>query len=132
MLIDYLRERKIKIKDIQRATDIPYTTLNDIANGRVDIMNVRLRYVTDIARFLGITIDGLVQECAPAWKDDTSDIYISDGKYYLDRGEWSDSPIYLCKVNKQNEKWVRHMADFRKSEAKLEKEKEKWKINYFT
>lgn len=132
MLFDYLKDRKIKIKDIQRETNIPYTTLNDIANGRVDIMNVRLRYVADIANSLGMTIDDLVQECAPAWKSDTSDIIINDGKYYLKKGEWSDSPIYLCKVNKLNEKWVKHMADFRKNEAMLEKEKRKWKINYST
>ena len=49
MLKDHLKEKQISIYSMSKACGIPYSTLNDLANGKVDIDNCKVGLLLKIS-----------------------------------------------------------------------------------
>lgn len=63
MLKEYLKQRKISLYQLSRISGISYSTLNDIANNKVEIANVKAGILFKIADAIGITMDQLYEVC---------------------------------------------------------------------
>lgn len=62
ILKDYLRENKISVRKMSIITSIPYSTLNDIVNNRVDMEECQYKTLKKISEFVNIPIDDLVYQ----------------------------------------------------------------------
>ena len=58
----YLKEKDISIREMSTVTSIPYSTLNDIVNGKVNLEECQYKTLKKIAVFLKVNIDDLVYE----------------------------------------------------------------------
>lgn len=63
MLKDFLKQKKISIYKLAGISGIPYSTLNDIVNHKVDIANIRAGIVFKLANILHISMDELYELC---------------------------------------------------------------------
>lgn len=59
MLKDYLKEHGISIYKLSAECGIPYSTLNDVVNGKVEISNVKSGVLFALAECLQMTMDEL-------------------------------------------------------------------------
>lgn len=64
MLKDFLKERQISIYKLAQISGIPYSTLNDIVNYKVDIANIRAGYVFRLAEELHVSMDEFYGLCS--------------------------------------------------------------------
>jgi len=60
---NYLMENNISIYQLSKMTGISYSTVNDLANGRVEIDSCRLGVAKKIADALTLTLDDLYEIC---------------------------------------------------------------------
>ena len=63
MLKQYLQQKNISIYKLSVLSGIPYSTLNDIVNHKVDIANIRAGIVFKLANILNISMDELYELC---------------------------------------------------------------------
>lgn len=63
MLKEFLHQKNISIYKLAATTGIPYSTLNDIVNHKVDIANIRAGIVFKLAKILNISMDELYELC---------------------------------------------------------------------
>ncbi|MBQ9360741.1 MAG: helix-turn-helix transcriptional regulator [Lachnospiraceae bacterium] len=127
---EYLRNKKIKIIDISRNTDLPYTTVNDIVNGRTDIKNVSIGIAMKFSSALDISLDDFIRlfDAKKIYVDEwQGEISARGKKYYL---KYSKDDIsgekYLCKANKLNEKFVDTVAQWALTEIAEKKRLDEW------
>ena len=57
MLKDYLNEKKLSMYKVSKEGGIPYSTLNDLVNGRVEIENCKVSLLLQLANYLGLSLD---------------------------------------------------------------------------
>ena len=63
MLKQFLQQKNISIYKLSALSGIPYSTLNDIVNQKVDIANIRAGIVFKLANILNISMDELYELC---------------------------------------------------------------------
>ena len=63
MLKQYLQQKNLSIYKLAVLSGIPYSTLNDIVNHKIDIANIRAGIVFRLADILNITMDELYELC---------------------------------------------------------------------
>lgn len=63
MLKEFLQQKNISIYKLAGISGIPYSTLNDIVNHKVDIANIRAGIVFKLAEALNTTMDELYRLC---------------------------------------------------------------------
>ena len=63
MLKEFLHQKNISIYKLAATTGIPYSTLNDIVNHKVDIANIRAGIVFKLADILDLSMDELYELC---------------------------------------------------------------------
>ena len=56
MIKQYLKQKNLSIYKLAALSGIPYSTLNDIVNHKVDIANIRAGIVFKLANILNISI----------------------------------------------------------------------------
>jgi len=59
MLKDYLNEKKLSMYKVSKESGVPYSTLNDLVNGRVDIDSCKVALFLRLSRYLGMSMDAL-------------------------------------------------------------------------
>ena len=64
MLKQYLKQKNLSIYKLAALSEIPYSTLNDIVNHKVDIANIRSGIVFKLAKILDISMDELYELCS--------------------------------------------------------------------
>ena len=127
MLKDYLKSQKLSISRLSQMTGIPYSTLNDIVNGKTDLDRVAYGSVKRLAAALSQPITNLELLCGKALIiDDTYSVIIKNKAYYLSDSK-SHQLRYLFKINPLNSEYldfaVQCLIDEDKSMRELE---EKW------
>lgn len=119
---DYIKSKHLRISEISRSSNIPYTTVNEIINGKIDIDRVQVGTALKIAAACGLEFNELYAMC----KDTSTLPKIEDGliriknkSYYLayDIGEYSGE-MYLCKVNDTNTRYIKDMAEWSVNDIK--------------
>lgn len=63
MLKDYLKENNISMYKLANDSGVAYSTINDLANGRVEVSNCKAGMLRDLAVVLNVTMDDLYQIC---------------------------------------------------------------------
>lgn len=82
MLKEFLKEQHLSIYKLAQLSGVPYSTLNDIVNYKVDIANIRAGIVFKIAESLQITMDELYEICSKeivVWSAE----FLTEGKVYI-------------------------------------------------
>ena len=136
----YLKQNNIKISDIARRCGLPYTTVNEIINGKIDVDRVQIGTGLQIAKACNLSFEDFYKAC----KDSDALPSIQNGKiikknkaYYLKYNLLDESgELRLCKINDINTHFVKDMAEWsiqaiiRKTERqKSVKEVEAWTID---
>jgi len=123
---ELLKKKRISIKELSIRTSIPYSTVNDIVNERIAIENVRFGYVISICDALDISIVELQQISGREKRILDYWLRIKGKKYYLS-SEDKKEDIYLCKVNRENDKYIHEIALWKAEEIKEEELFNQWK-----
>lgn len=125
MLKDYLKTHHITVKSLSVETDIPYSTLNDIVNGKTEIDRVSFGTVRKISGALAITIDELADMCAGPYPVSSEyKVIIRNKKYYL---RYNNEEIFLFKVNRINSDYISFAVDaYLDEERKKQEVEDKW------
>lgn len=133
MLSDYLKKKNISKYSISKKANIPYSTISDLCNGKVEIDNCKVNMVMKLAKALNITFEQLYEFCKN--KDSivkvegyetTGKIVVKNKNYYveyLDNGV--TNYIYLFKVNTTNNKYIKEAAEWMLEDRLIEREIEK-------
>ena len=118
----FIKEKGYNIRSLAQATGIPYSSLNDIVNGKIAIDNVALWKCRAIACELGITIEELYDMCFNEGTiiigEDASAI-VKNQSYYF---KYKDEEKYLCKVNEYNSGVVREIATWEYEDIKSQEQ----------
>ena len=112
----YLKERHISIRSLSVETGIPYSTLNDLCNGKTDVDRTSFGVIKTICGALQMTLDEFValtdrDETFPQ-PDHGGRIIVRNKCYYLDTNDGAE-PERLCKVTPLNTRFVIDMAERR-------------------
>ena len=117
MLKEYLAEHGISMYSLAMKSGVPYSTVNDLVNGRIEIEQCRAGILKRLADALSVTMDDLYRLC-----DSDLSVYSEERKkdirirvknktYYAefeDRGK----PVRLevCPVNNDTSYFIRSLA----------------------
>ncbi len=64
MLKEFLQQRDISIYKLAKISRVPYSTLNDMVNHKVDVEQIRSGVLFRLAQAVGISMDELYEMCA--------------------------------------------------------------------
>lgn len=118
MLKDFLNDKNISIYSLSKKTNIPYSTLNDLCNGKVEIDNCKVGMIINLANILDIPFEKLYDICSN--KDNTiyneefdinASIKVKNKSYYIQYNDGNHTKeINIFKVNNNNNKYVNDAA----------------------
>jgi len=123
MLKDYLKEKKISMYKISTEIGIPYSTLNDLANCRIDIDNCKVIHIKKLSEYLNLTMEELYRISKECWEVDTryeadieksirnAKVYVK-GKMFNTSFIYNDKPvnIEICAVKEGISDYISEMA----------------------
>ena len=120
MLKDYLKENNISIYALSKKSGVPYSTLNDLVNEKVQIDSCKVGVLRKIADSLELNLDTIYSLCegTPISAENTYgtslNISVKNKTYYCDF-EYNGEPveIELCKVNEDNKFYIAEIAKCR-------------------
>ena len=124
----YLVDNNISVKELSQKTKIPYSTLNDIVNGKTDINKVRYGYIKTLAKALGLSLeefDRLFTRKESVKVDYGFTINVKNKSYYLVCEDVS-KPVYLCKVNELNSFYIHTIAKWKYDEIQRKGTLSEW------
>ena len=117
MLKQYLKQKNLSIYKLAALSEIPYSTLNDIVNHKVDIANIRSGIVFKLAKILDISMDELYELCSRkiSVRTDTyaieGNVFIKNKSYVLvfrfDDKEFIDE---ICPVKRESSMFIESIA----------------------
>ena len=117
MLKDYLSEHKTSMYKLAAESGVPYSTVNDLANGRIEIEQCRAGILKRLSDTLAVTMDDLYNLCdnelrvySEEWKTDVK-IRVKNKTYYAEFDDHG-TPVLLevCPVNKDTRYFIRSLA----------------------
>ncbi|MBO5994418.1 MAG: helix-turn-helix transcriptional regulator [Firmicutes bacterium] len=133
MLKDYLKEKNISIYSLSRSCAVPYSTLNDLANGKVSPDNCKVGLLRALASGLGLSMDEVYSICTGeelkirnSYNMDLL-VRVRNKSYYV-VFEYSDDPvsIELCKVNSDSSFYIEEIARWRSESYVRERRMSGW------
>ena len=117
MLKEFLQQKDLSIYKLAGISGIPYSTLNDIVNHKVDIANIRAGIVFRLADSLNMSMDELYELCTnqiTVYLEEFSAqgiVNIKNKKYVLEfqyqNKEFTDE---LCPVKKEATMFIESIA----------------------
>ena len=95
--------KQLSVKGLAAVCQMPYSTMNDIVNGKRDILDIPLRTCIKITNALGISLDELIDsDPLEELRSKGINIYVRNQSYcYVPDGD-QERPIRICKVNRIN------------------------------
>ena len=138
MLKDYLKQNNISLYSLSKQCDIPYSTLNNLSNGKVDIDNCSFGMLKKISRELSISLDELSAICSQD-SDIKIDEYniagkikIKNKKYYANfTYQDEDVELFVCNITEDSSLFVKDAAEWDIKKYISEKEFESAHEIYF-
>ncbi len=119
MLKDYLKQKNISMYSVAEKSGVPYSTLNDLANGRVDVDNCKVSLLRLIAATLEMSMDELYGLCRENRRyildryGIVVNVIVKDKDYYAEfdyQGEHISARI--CAVNEDTTRFIRDLAEW--------------------
>ncbi len=120
MIKDYLKEHNVSIYALAKSSGVPYSTLNDLCNGKVLIENCKAGIVKKLADSLEITMDAMYELAKPekrivhvAEYNKDAEIRVRN-KRYKASFEYNGEEIELdvCKVSENNSIYVDNFTEW--------------------
>lgn len=119
MLKDFLHQKDISIYKLARMSEVPYSTLNDIVNCKVDIANIRAGIIFKMAKALDISMDELYELCSNKIViylekySANGTVFIKNKKYILEFQYHNKEFIEeLCPVKKEASMFINSIAEW--------------------
>ena len=120
MLKDYLAKIGKSIYALSQESGIPYSTLNDLANNKVEIDNCKVSLIRTLSEVLGITMDEVYRlSSAPehmltnTYGSDVT-ISVKNKSYYASFDYLGEEvELELCKVNEDTTYYVDEIGKWR-------------------
>jgi transcriptional regulator with XRE-family HTH domain len=121
MLKEYLKRQSISVYALAKRSGVPYSTLNDLANGKVSIDNCKVGILKSLSDVLGMSMEDLYNKCLGGnqMSVDTdwgvsADISVRNKSYYV-QFVYNELPveIELCKVNRDTTRYIDSIAKWR-------------------
>lgn len=117
MLKDFLKKKGISIYALANDCKLPYSTVNDLCNHKVDVENCKAGILKKISDCLGITMDelyNLLIRCDTIYLDeyDLEAKITVKGKHYHSEFTYDNTHIDLdiCRVCESTAKFIRDFA----------------------
>lgn len=123
MLKDYLKTKEISIYALSKKIGLAYSTLNDLANGKVDVNNCKFGFIKALANELSLSIDEICVICSNkneisvASQKEPIGILVKNKEYHAQfsyNDEMVDLPI--CQVNENSTEFLCDLAEWRVEE----------------
>lgn len=120
MLKDYLRKKGITTYALSQSSEVAYSTLNDLVNGKVDIDNCKISLLRALCNSLDISMEDFCDICKGE-KINIRNSYDTEvslkvrNKAYYAEFEYRDKPVELklCKVKKDTTFYIDSIAEWR-------------------
>ncbi len=123
MLKEYLKQEGLSIYAIARDSGLPYSTVNDLVNGKVHIDQCRVGLLRGLAEALGLPLEDAYELCAEKPKDLHTSYQVDvrvrvRNKSYLAEFEYGGETtvIELCRVNDETRFYIDEIARWRAEE----------------
>ena len=120
MLKEYLEKKEISVYALAKTAGVPYSTLNDLSNGKVDLNNCRLGLVRAVSAALDLTIEELVEICSndigriPTAYGIDVQVWVRNKSFCMDfEYEGRNIELELCRVNEDTKYYIRQIAQWR-------------------
>lgn len=128
-LKNFLKKEGISVKSLSNKTKIPYSTLNDLINGKTNIDNMRFGFVRKIAAALSLDINNICEMCQnelPVLQDGV--IFVKNKMYYLRYYSADDEKeTALCKVTKDSSRFIKDIAEWEMENIREEEMVKSWR-----
>lgn len=137
---EYLKQNNLKASTISKSTGIPYTTVSEIINGKTDIDKVQIGTGLKIAKACKLDFQVFYNICKDSYylpEIPNGVLLLKNKAFYLECNlPGCKKEIYLCKVNSDNARFIKDMAEWtitsllkQAEEEKQISEVESWTIN---
>lgn len=109
-LREFLKHEKTSVAWLSKTANVPYTTVSEIVNKKIDIQKVQFGTVLRICKALELSTDQLFDLCVvneKGWK-----VYIEENEYYMSYYFGNEKKVKkLCKYTPANSKYINAMAE---------------------
>ena len=119
MLKDYLKKQHISMYSLAKKSGVAYSTLNDLANGRVDADSCRVGLLRALAGALDITMDELYEITKvrlAAYSDEyrtAIDITVKNKTYYANfEYEGEKACLMVCEANSDTAEFLDDLVNW--------------------
>lgn len=120
MLKEYLNGIGKSIYALSKESGVAYSTLNDLANGKVEIESCKVGLLSSVARALGLSLDETFALCRPgrqavmtSYGTETS-IRVRNKSYFAEfEYDGVLTEIELCRVNEDTTFYISEIAKWR-------------------
>ena len=121
------KERHLSVRELAQICEMPYSTMNDIINGKRDILDLPLRTCLKITKALKIDLDQLMaSDPLEELRLKGINVYVKNQSYfYVPEDDHEEGPIRICKVNQLNTFFLEDMIESKQLEIKRREEAEK-------
>lgn len=133
MLKDYLKAQNKSIYALAKESGVAYSTLNDLANGKVDINQCKVSLLRALSLALDLTLDEVISICSSEeiamHTPQGIDVKISvKNKSYHVKFEYDEEiiDIELCKVREESSFYIDEIASWRTEEYIRAKRMDEW------
>ena len=122
-LREYLKYRKTTIVWVSKTANVPYTTVSEIANGKLDIQKVQFGTVLRICKALKITTNKLFELCVVP--ENSWDVFLDKDVFYMSYYFGNERrTVELCQNTPTNSKYINNIAKCYYEELMCESEYE--------
>ena len=121
MLKEFLQQKDLSIYKLAGISGIPYSTLNDIVNHKVDIANIRAGIIFKLANVLNISMEELYELCT-----DQITIYLED---YATKGTVNiKNKKYMMEFQYQNKEFTDELCPVKKEATMFIESIARWQM----
>ena len=133
MLKDYLKKHSKSIYALSKESGVAYSTLNDLANGKVDIDQCKISLLRSLSRALGLSLDEVIAICSTegiATKTSQGiDVKVTvRNKSYHAEFVYDEElvDVELCKVREESSFYIDEIAKWRSEEYIRDRRISEW------
>ncbi len=117
MLKDYLIEQHISMYSLAKKSGVAYSTINDLANGRVDVDNCKVSLLCQLAKALTLSMDDVYDICQrdltvySKTYDTKIQVSVKNKMYYADfEYEGEAKHIKVCEAGADHRHFIKELA----------------------
>ena len=133
MLKEYLKKNNKSIYALSKESGVAYSTLNDLANGKVDINQCKVSLLRAVSLALDLTLDEVISVCSSEeiamHTPQGIDVKISvKNKSYHAQFVYDEEMVdlELCKVREDSSFYIDEIASWRAEEYIRAKRMDEW------